>query len=463
MTQIKNLKNRTADGELPSISLIKNLFNKAKNNELYKKKFRGRSLNSWEDFFKLPLTHKEDLRGLSPEGTLAIPRKDAWHYHESFGTTGTPVSSWFTADDYEREVNQTWRWTSCIKPGMLVLNRFPYSFAVPPFILELKCSRDGGIIVPAGYLSWNVTYPRTLEIIKRLKIEAIGCLPNELVMLEIIGEKLGYDIKRDFSSLKHVLVSGAIVPLALKEYIENRWNASVRSVYGSTETGGIASSCEKGNLHIHPNAFILEILDPETYEPVKPGEKGVLVVTSYYRKASPLFRFVTRDICRMVTEKCPCSDPHPVIQTLGRMDDEIHLHGKKIYSHTLEQSLLEFGKQFDSAVYFVVVTKNKVHIRFETHNTKKKAEEKSLTELKEKLAVPLKVHICSKGELLDAGFLLRSPEVYKPVIISDWRKEPLRPVTLTEALIKWPKVGLHGFIDIIRRFLTNAILRKILK
>ncbi|MBN2402428.1 MAG: phenylacetate--CoA ligase family protein, partial [Spirochaetes bacterium] len=372
-------------------------------------------------------------------------------------------TSWFTVDDYEREAKQTMRWTSEIKKGMLVLNRFPYSFAVPPFVLEIRCRSLGGVIVPAGYMSWNMTYPRTLEIIKRLKVEAIGCLPNEMIMLEMVADKCGYDLKKDLGSIKHVLTSGAIVPPALKEYIERKWGASVRSVYGSTETGGMASTCAYGNHHLHRNAFIFEILDPETKEPVKPGETGVLVVTSYYRKAAPLFRYYTRDICRFMTERCPCGDPIPTIEILGRMDDEIALSGKKVYSFNLEQSILEFTKQFDSAVYFVIVTDRRLHIRVETHNNKNKASDESITELSTKLGVPLKVHICPKGELLDAGFLLRSPEVYKPVSISDWRVESIRCTTPTEALIKWPHVGSQEFLDIIRRFFKNALQRRILK
>jgi phenylacetate-CoA ligase len=463
MAQTKQINKLTIDGRLPSFPMIQKMFNMARKNDLYKKKYAGHKLNSWEDFFKLPLTYKDEMRGMAPEGNLALPRADVWHYHESFGTTGTPVSSWFTKDDYEREANQTLRWTSEIKKGMLVLNRFPYSFAVPPFVLETRCRQIGGIIVPAGYLSWNVTYPRTLEIIKRLKVNAIGCLPNELIMLEMVAEKCGYDLKKDLGSIKHVLISGATVPPALKEYIEKRWDASVRSVYGSTETGGLASTCEKGNHHLHRDAFIFEILDPDTKEPVKKGDTGVLVVTSYYRKAAPLFRYFTGDVCRLMPERCPCGDPIPTIEILGRMEGGVNLNGKKIYSFNLDQSILEFTRQFDSAVYFIIVTKKRLHIRVETHNERKKASEESMDKLRAKLGVPFRLHVCKKGELLDASFLLRSPEVYKPVTISDWREEPLRSANLTEALIKWPKIGYYEFVDIVRRFLKNAILRKILK
>jgi phenylacetate-CoA ligase len=150
---INNPINRTADGHLPSLELIQEVFSRVKENGLYGHKFTGLTLTTWEDFFSLPLTTKEDLRSCAPEDTLAIPITEVWHYHESFGTTGKPVSTWWSEEDFNREVDLTHRWTAPIQPGMRVLNRFPYSFAVPPFILETKCKRDGGVILPAGNLN----------------------------------------------------------------------------------------------------------------------------------------------------------------------------------------------------------------------------------------------------------------------------------------------------------------------
>ncbi len=463
MFDLSNVKERTADNSIPSIDIIQEIFKRASQNRLYKNKFNGLSLNSWDDFFSLPMTTKDDLRDCGAEDTLAVPLSDVWHYHESFGTTGDPISTWFTKEDYEKEVDITSRWTDPIKPGMLVMNRFPYSFAVPPFILEVKCNRDGGVILPVGYLSWNVSYGRVLEIMKRMHIAAIGCLPTEMLILEMVAKRCGYDINKDFGSLEYVLSSGRIIPPALKNYIEQRWEVSLSSVYGCTEGGGVASSCNAGNLHIHPDSFIIEILDPETWESVKEGEIGVLVVTSYYRKAAPLFRYVTRDYCRMATEPCPCGDSNPVIQVLGRMEDVIELYGERLHFFNAEQAILEFAKQFDSAIYFMIITQKNLHIRIESHNGIQKYSRESLEEIKNKLKIPLKIDICKTGELLDSSFLMRAPEIYKPQTVSDWRIDPRRCVSLTEGLIKWPEIGAAEGADIARRSLKNALLRRTLK
>ncbi|OGR61675.1 MAG: hypothetical protein A2X36_01210 [Elusimicrobia bacterium GWA2_69_24] len=449
--------NKTADGRLPALDPIREL---ARRVPLYAKKFAGLPFETWEDFFRLPLTTKEDLRQCSPEDTLGVPLPRVWHYHESFGTTGRPISTWFTLGDFEREAEFTQRWTAGIRPGTRVLNRFPYSFAVPPFILELRCQREGGVVIPAGNLNWNVSYLRVLEIIQRVRPEAIACLPLEMVMLDVLAERCGFDRRRDLGSLKHVLLSGRIVPPALKEHIESRWGVAVTSAYGSTEGGGVATTCGSWRFHIHPNSFIIEILDPATWAPVPRGEVGVLVLTSYYREGAPLIRYVTRDLCRIHADPCPCGDPEPTLQVLSRMDDVVDYEGKRLYFHDLEQTALTFSAQFGSAVYFLIATDRGLRLRVETHNGLHQPAPESLEALRAAVGVPIEAEICPKGEILDTGMLLRTPHVYKPFNLSDWRSDPRRCVTLTESLMEFSQLGPADLVDIGRRALTNAILRR---
>jgi phenylacetate-CoA ligase len=448
-----------AVGEFPEFRTIREVFDKVKSNKFYGKKFEGLSLNTWDDFFKLPTTTKEEMRACDPEDILAVPISEVWRYHESFGTTGKPAVTWFTRGDYDREVELTSRWAAPIKPGVRVLNRLLYSFSVPPMVVELKARHDGGVMIPADNMTWNVSYARTLELIYRLKVDVIACLPVEVIILALLAEKCGYDLARDLGSLKHLMLAGRVVPLALKEYLEKLWNAAATSVYGLTETGGIASMCESWRLHIHPRAFILEIVDPETGRHVPDGEVGVLLVTSYYRQASPLFRFNTEDYSRMYTDACPCGDPSPTIEILGRVDDTIEMEGKRIYFKQLEEAVLRFAQQFESVIYFAVVTGRRLLIRIESENGKSWPSGESLQRLREALRVPLKVSICKKGELLDRDQLLRFPNVFKPHNLSDWRKGKRRCVTLSEALIEWPKLGFGDLLDIARRAVKNQLLR----
>jgi phenylacetate-coenzyme A ligase PaaK-like adenylate-forming protein len=282
------------------------------------------------------------------------------------------------------------------------------------------------------------------------------------VILESLAAHCGYDIVKDLGSLKLILLSGRVVPPALREYFEKRWNARVSCVYGMTEGGGIASMCHAGRFHIHSNAFILELLNPSTGDPVAPGEIGVLVITNYYRQAAPLVRYNTRDWCRLIPEPCPCGDKHPTLEVLGRMDDTIEFEGKQLYFARIDQAVVEFSQQFGTVVYFVIVTPKRLHIRVESANGLPRPSQESLNKLGAALGVPFKVDVCRAGELLNRDALTKVPNVGKPHTVSDWRGSERRCVSLSEALIEWPHMGIGDVTDLVRRAVSNEILRKTL-
>jgi phenylacetate-CoA ligase len=449
-----------SNSRLPDFDIIQSLFNRLKDTPLYKSSFKNRDLSTWNDFIKLPLTSKEMLRNIRPSDNLIIDKEDVWHYHESFGTTGTPISSWYSRQDYKNEIRITEHWTSCIKPGMKVLNRFPYSFAIPPFVLEEKCRMDGGIVLPVGYLSWNMPYARVLDIMKRLEVEAIGCLPTEMIILEMVARHMNYDIRRDFKSLNHILTSGRIVPDSLKNYIEEKWDAKMSTVYGCTECGGVASSCENGNLHIHRDAHIVEILDENTLMPVRKGEAGMVVLTSYYRQASPMIRYNTGDYARISLKTCGCGNPDPVIEVLGRADEAIRSGNANIYFLNAENAVMDFSRQFDSPVYYLIVDGRRIVLRLETHNLCRKYSRESYEKLSDAFSSKIKVDICNPGDLLDIDFLLRAPEVYKPKNITFWDREDRKTISMTEGLIKFPEYSFADFVSLSRKSIKNMLVKK---
>jgi len=449
-----------SNSSLPDFDVIQSLFNRLKETPLYKSSFQNKELTAWDDFISLPLTSKEMLRNIRPEDNLIIDKAEVWHYHESFGTTGAPISSWYSGEDYLNEVKITRDWTSCIKPGMKVLNRFPYSFAIPPFVIEEKCRQDGGIVLPVGYLSWNMPYARVLDIMKRLEVEVICCLPTEMIILEMVAKYMNYDIKRDFKNVGHILTSGRIVPDSLRNYIEEKWDAKMSMVYGSTECGGIASSCENGDLHIHEGAHIVEILDEKTMKPVQKGDAGLAVITSYYRQAAPMIRYNTGDYARILKKACICGNPNPVIEVLGRADEVINSDKKKVYFLNAEDAVMDFSKQFDSPVYYLIVDGGKIVLRVETHNNRKKYTAESYEKLCEAFSSKVKVNICGPGELLDVDFLLRAPEVYKPRSITFWDKEYRKTISMTEGLIKFPEYSFTDFLSLSRKSIKNIFVKK---
>ena len=83
----------------PRGSLLRDAIERARRSPFYARHLDGHALASRDDLARLPLTHKEHLRDESPYGMLAVPAARAWHYHESSGTTGEPISTWCGLDE----------------------------------------------------------------------------------------------------------------------------------------------------------------------------------------------------------------------------------------------------------------------------------------------------------------------------------------------------------------------------
>jgi phenylacetate-CoA ligase len=127
-------------------------------------------------------------------------------------------------------------------------------------------------------------------------------------------------------------------------------------IYGLTELSGpgVAFECsQQTGMHINEDHFIAEIIDPDTEEVLPYGRKGELVFTSITKKAFPLIRYRTRDICVLNDEKCPCGRTHvKMSKPMGRSDDMLIVKGVNVFPSQIETVLLELGY---SSNYQIVV------------------------------------------------------------------------------------------------------------
>ncbi len=131
--------------------------------------------------------------------------------------------------------------------------------------------------------------------------------------------------------------------------IERKFNCKAYDEYSSVEMGFIASMCRKRKNHVFTDNVILEILDDDGH-PVRPGERGEIVLTSLTNYAMPFIRYRIGDYSHFPGNSlCSCGLPFPVIGPIeGRKDDSFTLLGGtkipawKIYE-AVERPLEEFG------------------------------------------------------------------------------------------------------------------------
>jgi hypothetical protein len=121
---------------------------------------------------------------------------------------------------------------------------------------------------------------------------------------------------------------------------------------------------------------------------------------------------------------------------------------------------MDFSKQFDSPVYYLIVDGGKIVLRVETHNKRKEYTPESYEKLCETFSSRVKVDICGPGELLDVDFLLRAPEVYKPRSVTFWDKEDRKTISMTEGLIKFPEYSFTDFLTLSRKSIKNIFVKK---
>jgi phenylacetate-CoA ligase len=395
---------------------------RARGSALYRERLAGVRIRSLDDVRALPLTTRADLQAAGPHGTRAVPLEAVCHYGESSGTTGATNSTWLTADDFARDAAAIRAaHPDVFAPGRVILNRFPF-MAAPAHIIQLIAQGGGGIAIPAGNINWDVPFPRALELAERTGTHVLAALPLEPVVLAEIARARGLDPAT--LGIDVLFLGGAPVPPAFCRRLARVWRARVIELYGSTETMLLGTSCAAGTVHPETALAHCEVVDDR------------LVVTTIGIEGSPLVRFDTGDVVR-VTRDCACGDPRPGLVVLGRAADAIEIGGRRLFPYDLIDAAADAADALDSSVFFLVALPDRLLVRIESTGADDAA---ARARLATSLAgVRVEVERVEPGMLLDVEMLSRSPHVYKPVVLSDWRRPGRRILTVVEGMMEWPR------------------------
>ena len=189
---------------------------------------------------------------------------------------------------------------------------------------------------------------------------------------------------------------------------------------------GVAFECQEQNgLHIWEDYYIVEIIDPDTLQPVPEGEVGELVLTTINREGMPLLRYRTRDLTRILPGECPCGRHHKRLDRMkGRSDDMIILKGVNIFPIQIETVLMQF-KELSSNYLITLETKDSndemmIEVELEKLFTDDYARLQVLTKnitrvLKDEILVTPYVKLVPKGTLPQSeGKAVRVKDLRKP-------------------------------------------------
>lgn len=325
-------------------ALVKRVYQKI---PFYKESFDKAGINpedikSLADLTKLPFTVKQDMRDAYPFGLFAVPRKDVVRVHCSSGTTGTATVVGYTQKDLED-------WGDCFAralygagcgPDSTLQIAYGYGLFTGGLGAHNGGERAGCTVLP---MSTGNT-KRQVRLMKDFDVDCLCCTPSYALNIAEVAQEEGYDV-HEFPI--HAGILGAEpCSEATRAEIEQKMGIQVYDIYGLSEVmgPGVACECEKQHgLHVCEDQFIIEILDPKTLQPVPDGEWGEVVFTTLCKECSPLVRYRTRDISRILVGECECGRTFRRMDRIaGRTDDMMILRGVNVFPSQIEEEIVSF-------------------------------------------------------------------------------------------------------------------------
>ncbi|HBA71397.1 MAG: phenylacetate--CoA ligase [Geobacteraceae bacterium GWC2_55_20] len=316
-----------------------------KNVTCYRTKFNElgivpEDVTSLDGLSKLPFTTKEDLRLNYPYGMFAVPLREVVRIHSSSGTTGKPTVVGYTKNDLKIWSNLVARMMTAagVTHDDVVQVAFGYGMFTGAFGLHYGSELIGAAVIP---MSGGNT-DKQIMIMQDYRSSALVCTPSYAITLADRIEKQGIDPKT--LALKVGLFGGEPWSEAMRREIESRLQISATDNYGLSEIigPGVAGECLcKNGMHIAEDAFIAEIIDPETCQVLPPGSVGELVLTTICKEAFPMIRYRTRDITSLDYTTCECGRTMARMRkTMGRSDDMLIIKGVNVFPSQIEEVLV---------------------------------------------------------------------------------------------------------------------------
>ena len=318
------------------------------NNPIYKARLEKagvtpESITSVEDIRRIPFTTKQDLRENYPFGLASVPLTECVRLHSSSGTTGNPTVILHTQKDLDEWANQVARnlWMVGLRLDDVFQNSSGYGMFTGGLGFQYGAERLGMLTVPAA--AGNSL--RQIKFMTDFGTTALHAVPSYVTRLYEVMQEQGVDPRKD-TKLKILAIGAEPHSEEQRQRIENMLGVKAYNSFGMSEMcgPGVGFECKEQNgLYFWEDYYIVEIVDPETLEPVPDGEIGELILTSINREAMPLLRYRTRDLTRVLGRGCPCGRNHVRIDRMkGRSDDMMVLRGVNIFPIQIEKILMQF-------------------------------------------------------------------------------------------------------------------------
>ncbi len=301
-------------------------------------------IKSLDDLSKLPFTTKQDLREHYPFGMFTVPMSEIVRVHASSGTTGRPTVVGYTRKDLNTWAEVVTR--TVVMAGVhrhdVVQVAYGYGLFTGGLGIHYGTENLGATVIP---ISGGNTQ-KQIQLMQDFGTTVIACTPSYALHLAEVMDDMG--ISPEDLQLKTGIFGAEPWSENMRKEIEGKLKLKAIDIYGLSEVIGPGVSCEcecQAGMHINEDHFIPEIIDPETLQPVATGEQGELVFSTVTKEGIPLLRYRTRDLTRLIYDKCDCGRTLVRMEKCrGRSDDMLIIRGVNVFPSQIESILLEMSE-----------------------------------------------------------------------------------------------------------------------
>ena len=369
------------------------------------------NFRSLEDLRRLPCTTKDELRSRGRE-MLTLPLKEMVRLHASSGTTGQATVIYYTRRDIDTWADLVARsmYMTGMRPDDIFQNMMGYGLFTGGLGMHYGAERLGALTIPAGAGNSR----RQIQLLQQFGTTAIHIIPSYALYLLTAFAREGVDPRG--LSLRLAFLGAEPHSDDMRRRIETEYGVRGFNSYGLSEMNGpgVAFECpEQNGMHVWEDAYLLEVIDPQTLEPVPPGTLGELVFTNLTRQGMPILRYRTRDLAAFDDAPCPCGRTHRRISRIhGRADDMLIVKGVNIFPLQFDQVLMAMPEVHTS--YLVEITRenfnDQIHVKVEVQQNFFQEDLKYLTNLQKRITEALKSEllVTPRVELVEPHTLPRS-------------------------------------------------------
>ncbi len=296
-------------------------------------------IQSLDDLRRLPFTTADDLREGYPFPLLAVPRHEVVRIHASSGTTGKRKILSYTPKDID---DWTHFFARCYEMAELTVEdrvqiAVGYGIWTAGVGFQLGCEKFGAMALPVG--------PGNVDLQCQFLVDlqsTVMCCTASMGLL--MAEEVNRRNLKDKIALKKMIFGSERSSDAMRRRIKELLGLEdMFDIPGMTELYGPGTGLDcprHEGIHYWADYYILEMIDPETLEPVAPGEVGEMVLTTLCKEAAPLIRYRTRDLSRLIDHPCSCGNILPMHdRILGRSDDMLIFRAVNIYPGQIDEVL----------------------------------------------------------------------------------------------------------------------------